>query len=54
MSFDLGIWHSERALAREEAASIYVRLCQEWPYLEGENPSVAAFYDELNKTLARN
>ncbi len=49
MSFDLGIWYSERALTDKEAADTYVRLCQEWPYLQGENPSVAAFYDELTK-----
>ena len=47
MSFDLGVWHVEESLTDEEAAAIYLRLCEEWPYLEGEHPAVAAFYEEL-------
>ena len=47
MSFDLGVWHSDRPLTDGEAAQTYVRLCEEWPYLNGENPAVATFYDEL-------
>jgi hypothetical protein len=47
MSFDLGVWHSDKSLTRDQAAAIYLRLCEDWPYLEGDNPSIAAFYEEL-------
>jgi hypothetical protein len=47
MSFDLGVWHSDKSLTRDQAGEIYLRLCEDWPYLEGDNPSVAAFYEEL-------
>ena len=47
MSFDLGVWHCEEPLTNAEASDIYLRLCEEWPYLEGEHPSVQAFYEEL-------
>ena|SRR5208337_5302636 len=47
MSFDLGVWHSEVPLTNAQAAEIYVHLCQNWPYLKGESPSIAAFYDDL-------
>jgi hypothetical protein len=49
MSFDLGVWHSERRLTRDEAAAIYVQLCENWPYLDGENSALGAFYDELTR-----
>ena len=49
MSCDFGIWHSDKLLTNQEAAQIYVRLCEEWPFLEGENPAVRAFYDDLTK-----
>jgi hypothetical protein len=49
MSFDLAVWYSHRPLRNEEAGEIYVQLCEQWPSLEGENLSVAAFYDELTK-----
>jgi len=47
MSFDLGVWHSEVPLTDKEAAKIYVALCEKWPYLKGESPSIAAFYYDL-------
>jgi len=49
MSFDLGVWHSEVPLTDKEAAEIYVHLCENWPYLEGDSLSVAAFYDDLTR-----
>ena len=47
MSCDYGVWYSEKALTDKEAAGIYIRLCDNWPFLEGENHAVAAFYEEL-------
>ena len=47
MSFDLGVWHSEQPLTEAEASDIYLRLCEEWPYLGGENSAVQSFYQEL-------
>ena len=47
MSFDLGVWYSERPLTDKEAADIYLNLCQNWPFLEGDKPNVVAFYNEL-------
>jgi hypothetical protein len=47
MSCDYGVWYSEAPLTNEEAAKIYVGLCEQWPFLEGENQAVRAFYDEL-------
>jgi len=49
MSCDYGVWHSETSLTNEEAAKIYVALCEQWPFLDGENRAVRAFYDELTK-----
>ena len=43
MSFDLGVWHIEQPLTDVEARDIYLRLCEDWPYLEGENPAVPSF-----------
>lgn len=47
MSFDLGVWHIDEPLTDEQAGEIYLKLCEEWPYLEGESPAVPAFYQEL-------
>jgi hypothetical protein len=47
MSFDLGVWHSDEPLTDRQAGEIYLRLCEQWPYLEGETPAVATFYQEL-------
>jgi hypothetical protein len=44
MSFDLGVWHIDERLTDERAGEIYLLLCEQWPYLEGESPAVAAFY----------
>ena len=49
MSCDYGVWHSEASMTNEEAAKIYTGLCEQWPFLEGENRSVRAFYDELTR-----
>lgn len=49
MSFDLAVWHSEGPLEENEATQIYIKLCEEWPYLEGANPNVDAFYRELTE-----
>jgi hypothetical protein len=46
MSFDLGVWHCTEPLTNEQASEIYLRLCEEWPYLEGDSSAVAAFYQE--------
>lgn len=47
MSFDLAVWHSEHPLANDEAQQLYIKLCEDWPYLEGAHPDVEAFYQEL-------
>jgi hypothetical protein len=47
MSFDLGVWHSDGPLTNEEAGDIYLRLCEDWPHLEGDSADVIAFYEEL-------
>jgi hypothetical protein len=49
MSFDLGVWYSDNTLSDEAASEIYLRLCEDGPFLEGENPAVAAFYRELTE-----
>jgi fido (protein-threonine AMPylation protein) len=49
MSCDYGFWHSETSLTNEESAKIYIGLCEQWPFLEGENRAVRAFYDELTR-----
>jgi hypothetical protein len=47
MSFDLGVWNSEEAVTVAQASETNLRLCEDWPYLEGENAAVEAFYQEL-------
>ena len=47
MSFDLGVWNSEGPITDGQASEIYGRLCEDWPYLEGESKAVEAFYQEL-------
>ena len=49
MSCDYGVWYSETRLTNKEAAKIYVALCEQWPFLEGEHPAVRDFYDELTR-----
>ena len=49
MSCDYGVWYSDKPLTGKEAATIYLALCEQWPFLEGEKPDVRAFYDELTK-----
>jgi hypothetical protein len=47
MSFDLGVWYSNHPLTNKQACEIYLRLCEDGPYLEGDSPAVASFYEEL-------
>ncbi len=47
MSFDLGVWRSEESLTKDQAGEIYLHLCENWPYLEGDHPAVGGFYTEL-------
>jgi hypothetical protein len=49
MSCDYGAWYSETSVTKEEAAKIYIALCEEWPSLEGENASVRDFSNDLTK-----
>ena len=49
MSFDLGIWYSEKASTPKQAGEVYAKLCEGTGQLEGESPQIAAFYDELTK-----
>jgi hypothetical protein len=49
MSCDYGVWYSEAPLTNEEANKIYLALCEQWPFLEGENGAVRAFYEELTR-----
>jgi hypothetical protein len=49
MSCDYGVWYSKTSLTDEEAAKIYVGLCEEWPFLEGENQAARAFYNDLTR-----
>jgi hypothetical protein len=48
MSFDLGVWHSDRPITDQEAGDLYVKLCEQtWIPIE-QNAAVDAFYAELN------
>lgn len=49
MSFDLGIWHSEKSVSSDEASRIYASLCrQEKPHRAlTASPAVSAFFEEL-------
>jgi hypothetical protein len=47
MSFDLGVWCCDEPLTDKQAGEIYLQLCEQWPYLEGDSPAVAVFYQEL-------
>lgn len=49
MSFDLGVWYSEKALTPKQAGEIYLKLCDGKSDFKGENLRVVAFYDELVK-----
>ncbi len=50
MSFDLGVWHSPRALTRKEADRIYRALCEDGlPEDLTPSPAVAAFARDLEK-----
>lgn len=52
MSFDLGVWHAEKPLTADEAQQVYLKLCEDWPHLEGANSNVDAFYNELTQQWA--
>jgi hypothetical protein len=47
VSYDLGVWYSEKSLSSKEAEAIYLRLCEDGPHLEGESQAVRNFYSEL-------
>jgi hypothetical protein len=47
MSFDLGVWYSDNPLTNQEAADIYLKLCEGQPILTGGHRAVEAFYSEL-------
>jgi hypothetical protein len=47
VSFDLGVWHSDKALSVDEARELYVKLCQQTWIPTEEHPAVQAFYEEL-------
>ena len=47
MSFDLGVWYSEKAVTPKQAGELYVSLCEGTIALEGQNQQICAFYDEL-------
>jgi hypothetical protein len=47
MSFDLAVYHTAEPPKQERAAAIYLGLCEDWPYLEGNSSAVTAFYEEL-------
>jgi len=49
MSCDYGVWHSETPLTIQQAREIYLALCEQWPFLKGENTTVRAFYNDLTK-----
>lgn len=49
MSCDYGVWYSEQPLTHDQAGNVYIALCQDWPFLEGEQPSVRTFYEDLIK-----
>jgi hypothetical protein len=49
MSFDLAVWQSDEPLTNEQAGEVYLRLCEKWPYLEGNSSAVAAFYQDLTQ-----
>jgi len=47
MSFDLAAWQCDKPLTDGEAGAVYLKLCEEWPFLEGNSHNVDAFYREL-------
>ena len=47
MSFDLGVWHTPHRLSDQEAASLYVALCDSQRDGVTPHPAVDAFYAEL-------
>ncbi len=47
MSWDVAVWHTERELTDEEAAELYVALCDEDTSGVTPSPRVDAFYAEL-------
>jgi hypothetical protein len=50
VSFDLGVWHSDKALSVEEAGELYMKLCEQtWIPIE-EHLAVESFYRELCRT----
>jgi hypothetical protein len=47
MSFDLAVWHAQKRLTDEEAASLYSNLCKSRGDGVTPHPAVDAFYSEL-------
>jgi hypothetical protein len=47
MSFDLGVWYSDRTLTAKEAGEIYVKLCKRISPFRGDSAAVLSFYNEL-------
>ncbi len=49
MSFDLGVWRSNKPVGRKEAGEIYVCLCGGGTVSSGDSSEVSAFYDEITR-----
>lgn len=47
MSFDLGVWYSQKRISNKQAAELYVRLCDGDTSGVVPNPAIDAFYAEL-------
>jgi hypothetical protein len=47
MSFDLGVWYPQKRIRNEEAAELYLRLCDGDTTVVAPNPAIDAFYVEL-------
>jgi hypothetical protein len=47
MSFDLGVWYSQKRIPNEEAAELYARLCDGDTSGVVPHPAIDAFYAEL-------
>ena len=47
MSFDLAVWHSDAPISVQDAEKIYLSLCENPSFWEGEHASITSFYNDL-------
>jgi hypothetical protein len=47
MSYDLGVWYPQKRISNDEAAELYIRLCDGDTSGVASHPAINAFYAEL-------